>query len=88
MTTSRTRFEPQIRVTRSGGGSRRSVEAELEIHSPVEAVWRALTDAAELENWFPPAACVEEGAGGSIELIRDDQMKTRMPIEIWEPGYG
>jgi uncharacterized protein YndB with AHSA1/START domain len=88
MTTSRTRFEPQIRVTRSGGGSRRSVEAELEIHSPVEAVWRALTDAAELENWFPPTACVEEGAGGSIELIRDDQMKTRMPIEIWEPGYG
>ncbi|MGH9858845.1 MAG: SRPBCC family protein, partial [Candidatus Acidiferrales bacterium] len=31
----------------------RSVEETIEINAPVEAVWKALTDAEELTRWFP-----------------------------------
>lgn len=76
----------EMEITRSASGKRRSVEAELALDAPVEAVWKALTEAQELERWFPPTARVEAGVGGTIELAWDEQVKTRMAIEIWEPG--
>ena len=39
----------------------RSIETQIEINAPVEAVWKALTDAAELANWFPVKARVKPG---------------------------
>ena len=44
----------------------RTIEKELEIDAPIEAVWKALTDAEELTNWFPLEARVKPGVGGSI----------------------
>lgn len=34
----------------------RSIETEILIDSPVEAVWKALAEAEELMRWFPPQA--------------------------------
>lgn len=31
----------------------RSVEQIIEIDAPVEAIWKALTDAEEMTRWFP-----------------------------------
>lgn len=31
----------------------RSIEAQIEIAAPIEAVWKALTDAEEMTRWFP-----------------------------------
>jgi len=76
----------KLRVTRSGAGDHRSIEVEVDLDAPVDAVWRALTEAEELESWFPLTARVEPGAGGEIELRWGDEVKSRMPIEIWEPG--
>ena len=44
----------------------RSITKEVRIDAPVEAVWKALTDAAELTRWWPLDAKVKPGPGGFI----------------------
>ncbi len=67
-------------------GATRSVEATIEIAAPVDAVWKALTDAEELIRWFPLAARVEPGVGGSIWLGWGDLATWDSRIEVWEPN--
>ena len=64
----------------------RSVTRSIDIAAPVDAVWRALTDAAELVRWFPLEASVTPGLGGSISLGWSDGSMSEDRIEIWEPG--
>ena len=64
----------------------RAVEKEIEIKAPVDAVWRALTDAEELKRWFPLDAKVTPGVGGSIWLHWDEVYDAEGAIEVWEPG--
>lgn len=63
----------------------RAVEATVEIEAPVEAVWKALTDAEELTNWFPLQATVEPGEGGKIWYAWRDYHQSAARISIWEP---
>jgi uncharacterized protein YndB with AHSA1/START domain len=62
------------------------VERTIGIGAPVDAVWRALTDAEELARWFPTDAEVRPGAGGSIRLRWRDLYDFDSPIEVWEPN--
>lgn len=62
----------------------RSIETTLEIHAPVEAVWKALTDAEELTNWFPLEAEVKPGVGGSLRWTWDKEINWESRIEVWE----
>jgi uncharacterized protein YndB with AHSA1/START domain len=64
----------------------RSTEARIEIAAPVEAVWKALTDAEELERWFPLDARATPGVGGSIWLKWEDVYDGDSRILIWEPN--
>lgn len=64
----------------------RSIEASIEINAPVEAVWKALTDAEEITRWFSPHAQVKPGAGGSIRWTWDEEIDWESRIEIWEPN--
>lgn len=64
--------------------SGRSVERVLEIGAPVERVWRALTEAQELERWFSPRARSTPGEGGLITLRWED-VDWEMPVLVWEP---
>ena len=63
----------------------RSIETRLEINVPVDAVWKALTDAEEITRWFSPQAAVTPGAGGSVCWTWDDVVEWDSRIEIWEP---
>jgi uncharacterized protein YndB with AHSA1/START domain len=49
-------------------GQKSNLEFEIEVAAPVEAVSKALTDAAELSRWFPLEAEVKPGVGGTIRL--------------------
>jgi uncharacterized protein YndB with AHSA1/START domain len=69
----------------SNDASRR-VEQTLAIDGPVDAVWKALTDATELTRWFPLGASVVPGAGGVIHMRWDDGYDADSTIEIWEPN--
>ena len=66
----------------------RSVEQMLQIKAPPEAVWKALTDAQHLVNWFPLKATVTrpgpDGTGGSIWTWWADTMQWTEKIELWD----
>ena len=63
----------------------RRIERAIVIDAPIDAVWKALTDATELTRWFPLHASVTPGAGGVIRLRWDEDYDADSAIEIWEP---
>lgn len=63
----------------------RAVEAHVEVEAPVDAVWRALSEAEELMRWFPPEARVVPGQGGSIRMAWGGNWAGESRIEIWDP---
>ena len=67
-------------------GKARTIEVEIELDATPEAVWKALTDARELENWFPLEARVEPGVGGEIWMSWGEPWVGSSPISIWEPN--
>ena len=63
----------------------RSHEHELTIDAPPEAVWRAITEAQELVNWFPLDARTEPGPQGSITYTWAPDMVGACRILAWDP---
>jgi uncharacterized protein YndB with AHSA1/START domain len=63
----------------------RTIEKEVEIAAPVDAVWKALTDGEELSRWFPLKAKVQPGSNGSVFLSWGPGMEATEPITVWEP---
>lgn len=51
----------------------RSIEKQVEINAPVEAVWKTLTDTMELTNWFPLEA--GENPDGTLWIGWRDEFK-------------
>jgi uncharacterized protein YndB with AHSA1/START domain len=66
-------------------GTRRQ-EHEIVIDAPIEAVWKAITDAEELTRWFVEQARVEPGVGGTIALSWDGPPTGSSRIDAWEPN--
>ncbi len=64
----------------------RAIEIEARIAAPAEAVWRALTESAQLRSWFAPDARVEPGEGGSIWMSWGAGVEGTAMIEVWEPN--
>jgi Activator of Hsp90 ATPase homolog 1-like protein len=44
----------------------RQHENIVEIKAPADVVWRAITEAEEIQRWFAPEVRVEPGVGGSM----------------------
>jgi uncharacterized protein YndB with AHSA1/START domain len=65
----------------------RAAEGRIELPVPVERVWRALTEAAELERWFPLEARVEPGAGGRIWMSWGNEYGAWSEIRAWDPPH-
>ena len=64
----------------------RAIEATIELEASPDTVWRALTDARELERWFPLEARVEPGEGGSVFMSWKNEYEGESRITVWEPG--
>ncbi|MBY0507286.1 MAG: SRPBCC domain-containing protein [Bryobacteraceae bacterium] len=64
----------------------RAHETTITIDAPIEDVWRALTEAREIERWFAPEASVNPGPGGSITVSWGPGMSGTQTIEVWEPN--
>lgn len=62
----------------------RKIETRFEIDAPVEDVWRALTDAEWLTNWFPTEARIKPGVGGSVWTSWGGETSFESPITAWE----
>lgn len=63
----------------------RDARGEIVIEAPVERVWQALTEAEELEAWFPLDARVEPGLGGRIQMSWGHEYDEGLRIEVWDP---
>lgn len=71
----------------TGAKGTRAASGEIEIDAPPERVWRALTEARELERWFPLEARVEPGPEGRIWMGWGNELGGWSPIEAWEPPH-
>lgn len=65
---------------------KRSAEIVSHISASPEAVWRALSEARELEQWFPLEARVKPGVGGSVFTSWKNEYQFESPITVWEPN--
>ena len=63
----------------------RKIEKKIEIAAPIEAVWKALTDAEELMRWFPLDARSTPGPKGTIWYSWGPPYEGESRIEIWDP---
>lgn len=63
----------------------RTAEQTVELAASPERVWRALTEAAELERWFPLEARVEPGEGGEIYMSWRNEFAGTSRVLAWDP---
>jgi len=70
----------------TGTTEARTIDKTLQIDVPADVVWEALTDATELQRWFPMYAEVSPGEGGKIFMRWRDYWQGTTHIQIWEPG--
>lgn len=59
---------------------------EITVDAAACDVWRALSEGAELQRWFPISARVKPGLGGSVFLSWGPMCEGEAPITLWEPG--
>jgi uncharacterized protein YndB with AHSA1/START domain len=63
------------------------IELSIEIDAPIEAVWKALTEARELANWFPPEAGADgSGLGSVLTLSWGEGMTFAVRVVAHEEG--
>lgn len=70
-------------MKRTAGG-RRAIHVAVQIAASPEAVWKALTDPAELVRWFPLEAAVTPGPGGQVRWSWGEPIVAESTIETWE----
>jgi uncharacterized protein YndB with AHSA1/START domain len=61
------------------------VDTTVEIAAPVASVWKAISEARELERWFPLQARVTPGPGGEVFLSWGAPWEGGSRIDAWEP---
>jgi len=59
---------------------------ELDLDAALEDVWKALTEAEEITNWFSLQAETQPGVGGHLSLSWDGQWESSLKIQKWEPN--
>lgn len=72
-------------TTHPTAGAARTVERQIEIAAPPDAVWKALTDADELIRWFPLEARITPGQNGTVWMRWDESETVDDRIDVWEP---
>jgi uncharacterized protein YndB with AHSA1/START domain len=77
--------EPHLQQT--GRPATRSAEGEVTVDASLDRVWQALTDARDLERWFPLDARVEPGPGGTIWMSWRNEFAADMKILVWDPPH-
>jgi uncharacterized protein YndB with AHSA1/START domain len=64
----------------------RTVGATIELPASPDDVWRAITDASEIEQWFCFHAEIEPRVGGVARHRWSDEFDWNYRVEAWEPG--
>jgi uncharacterized protein YndB with AHSA1/START domain len=70
----------------SPGGNSRKVEQHVWIKASPEKVFGALTEAAELKNWWPKDAASDPKQGGKLTLTWMNGSKMESSFKTFTPG--
>jgi uncharacterized protein YndB with AHSA1/START domain len=70
-------------MSEPGAAKTRRVEESIEIAAPVEAVWKALTEAEEMTRWFPLQAGTNPD--GTVWMAWGDQFRFTARVDASEP---
>ena len=63
------------------------LELTMDTDATPEALWKALTEAPGLANWFAPEASTSgSGVGSTVTVSWGGGMEFTTPIGVWEPG--
>jgi uncharacterized protein YndB with AHSA1/START domain len=65
--------------------AQRQLVNEHTINAPIDAVWKAISDADELVRGFPLECRITPGVGGAIWFSWKNMSIGEAKIEIWEP---
>jgi len=64
-----------------------SLELEVAINATPEAVWKAITEAAQVGNWFAPEVSgAGSGKGSTLRVSWGGGMEFTTTISAWEPN--
>ena len=63
---------------------RPALRFERRLAHPVEKVWRAVTDPAELKHWFPAEVTVDLRVGGAMRFVFTDDVMPPSDGEVTE----
>jgi len=64
-----------------------AVERSVDLDVSPDALWRAITDEAELATWFAPEAALDARVGGEGRFVDDDGVARRAVVEELDPGH-
>ncbi len=64
----------------------KNVDLSIEIDASPEEVWHAISDAEELQRWFPLTAEIEPGVGGTVTISWGPGVEGTGHIDAWEEG--
>jgi uncharacterized protein YndB with AHSA1/START domain len=65
----------------------RVLELSVDIDATLEEVWKAITEAQGISNWFAPIISVTKpGVGGEVTMGWTPEMTWPTNVSAWEPG--
>lgn len=66
--------------------SARTLSLQIDVDAPIESIWKALTEAEGIANWFAPIAKVSKpGEGGEVTFAWSEEMSMTSRVDVWEP---
>jgi len=67
--------------------AKHTLELHVDVDAPIEAAWKALTEAEGIANWFSPIAKVSApGLNGEVTAAWSDEMAFTTRVDAWEPN--
>lgn len=68
--------------------SERTLGMHVDVDAPIEAAWKAVTEAEGLANWFSPVAKVSgPGLNSQVTAAWSEEMAFTMRVDAWEPNH-
>ena len=65
----------------------RTLELHVDVGAPIEAAWKALTEAEGLASWFSPIAKVSgPGLNAEVTAAWSEEMAFTTRVDAWEPN--
>lgn len=62
-------------------------EMHVDVDAPIEAAWKALTEADGLANWFSPIAKVSgPGLNSEVTIAWSEEWASTSRVDVWEPN--